>query len=304
MNLSNPLAEPLFLPVIRVISTLLFAGFIAVFAAVKRQKQSLTKSSLFIRWKTWVVLAPLAVLSILSGAPALALVVGATVLVCTWELATMAKLSKAQTLTAQAAALSIMVCNAFYPDVLVASLVASFFVLAVVTMLQSTNGSGFEQLSITVCSVIYIGLLSSYAISIDRLPQGKEILIATLTASAVANIMAFTAGKTFGGARLAPVLSPNKTWSGACGAVAGAATAFGIIAFCTGLFNPVLSLLFGLTIALAGIAGDLCESMAKRSFEVKDAGTWLPGFGGALDRVDGLLFVLPSIYFLSLFCAR
>jgi phosphatidate cytidylyltransferase len=304
MNLSNPLAEPLFVPVIRIISTLLLAGLVAIFAAVKRQKQSLTESSLFIRWKTWVVLAPLAILSILSGPPALALVVGATAAICTWELATMAKLSKTQTLVSQAATLAIMIGNAFYPAALVPILVASLFALAIVTMLQSVDGSGFEQLSFSLCSTIYVGLLSSFAISIALLPQGKALLIATLTASAVANVMAFTAGKTFGGAKLAAALSPNKTWSGACGAIVGAATTFGIIAFCTNIYDPTLSVLFGMTIAIAGIAGDLCESMAKRSFAVKDAGTWLPGFGGALDRVDGLLFVLPSVYFLSLLCAR
>ena len=120
-------------------------------------------------------------------------------------------------------------------------------------------------------------------------PIGLELLVWVFITTWSVDIGAYFAGRTFGGPKLAPSISPNKTWSGLAGGVA-AATLFGALwARTAGLPGALLWL--APLLALAAQAGDLFESGLKRRAGVKDSGTWLPGHGGALDRLDGLVVV-------------
>jgi len=104
---------------------------------------------------------------------------------------------------------------------------------------------------------------------------------------------AMFAGKTIGGPKLAPVISPNKTWAGLLGGMAAAALAG--VAFALWRDAPVgLAGLVSAALAVVAQAGDLGESMVKRHFGVKDSGRLIPGHGGIFDRVDGLLAVAPA----------
>ena len=134
---------------------------------------------------------------------------------------------------------------------------------------------------IALGAVAFLGLAS--------LPERVHETAFWLLAAVWANdIAAYAAGRTIGGPKLAPRLSPNKTWAGFAGGVAAAALMGGLAALATGASLPPLigmSLLLG----VAGQLGDLAESWAKRHFGVKDSGRLIPGHGGLLDRVDGLL---------------
>ena len=103
-----------------------------------------------------------------------------------------------------------------------------------------------------------------------------------------ADTLAYFAGRTFGGPKFAPRISPNKTWSGFLGAVAGGAIAATLLAAFSGLAVLPLALL-GAVLGGWEQVGDLFESAAKRRFGVKDSGSIIPGHGGVLDRVDGLV---------------
>ena len=106
---------------------------------------------------------------------------------------------------------------------------------------------------------------------------------------------AYVAGRLIGGAKLAPAISPNKTWAGLAGGVSAAvAVAMGMAAFDLAASTPRL---VGLSVVLSLVAqgGDLLESALKRHFDVKDSGTIIPGHGGALDRLDGLLAAFPAV---------
>ncbi|MCF4164597.1 phosphatidate cytidylyltransferase [Zavarzinia compransoris] len=105
---------------------------------------------------------------------------------------------------------------------------------------------------------------------------------------------AYVAGRTIGGPRLAPRISPKKTWAGLIGGVVAAVAVGALVALAVGLSRP---LLFGLVSGLIGAwsqIGDLCESAMKRHFGVKDSSNLIPGHGGFLDRLDGLLFAAPA----------
>jgi phosphatidate cytidylyltransferase len=145
--------------------------------------------------------------------------------------------------------------------------------------------------------VITVMLVHGVALTVERGPAGAALVAAVAVGCAGSDVAAFFFGKRFGRTPLAPRLSPNKTRAGLVGNFMGAAIALLVAA-------PVLVPLVGwaglagltVIVALGAVWGDLLESAAKREFGVKDAGTWLPGFGGILDRVDSLLLALPLVY--------
>jgi len=106
---------------------------------------------------------------------------------------------------------------------------------------------------------------------------------------------AYFTGKTLGGAKLAPAISPGKTWSGAFGGLAGAVLAAGFVAWWAGLGPLWLVVLAGAMVSVAGQAGDLAISRVKRNFRVKDSSWLIPGHGGVLDRLDSTILSLPLL---------
>ena len=120
-------------------------------------------------------------------------------------------------------------------------------------------------------------------------------LLVVAVVVAAADIAAFLVGKSVGGPKLAPPVSPSKTWSGAAAGLAGGCIA--ALALGEALSLPPLAMaIAGLVIADLSIGGDLLESIFKRAHGVKDAGSILPGHGGLLDRFDGYLLALPAAW--------
>lgn len=144
-----------------------------------------------------------------------------------------------------------------------------------------------------VVGALYVGLAAIFAIGLRGDPaHGLLILAFIVTIVGAADVGAYFAGRLIGGPRLWPRVSPTKTWAGLCGAVGLSAAAGAIFALATPA-GPV-GALSGVAAALALVAatGDLIESAFKRGFGVKDAGRLIPGHGGLLDRMDGLIAVL------------
>ncbi|HEU0133488.1 MAG TPA: phosphatidate cytidylyltransferase, partial [Allosphingosinicella sp.] len=107
------------------------------------------------------------------------------------------------------------------------------------------------------------------------------------------DIFAYFAGRSIGGPKLAPKISPNKTWAGLIGGMAGAAVVGAIAAWLFGFSGELPEFLWlGAPMGLLAQLGDLYESRVKRRLGFKDSGTLLPGHGGVLDRLDGLLPVI------------
>lgn len=106
---------------------------------------------------------------------------------------------------------------------------------------------------------------------------------------------AYFTGKALGGAKLAPAISPGKTWSGAVGGLTGAVLAAEFVAWWAGLGPVWLAALAGAVVSVAGQAGDLAISRIKRHFRVKDSSWLIPGHGGVLDRLDSTVSSLPLV---------
>jgi phosphatidate cytidylyltransferase len=118
-------------------------------------------------------------------------------------------------------------------------------------------------------------------------------LLAVLVLIWIADSAAYFVGRALGRHKLAPSISPGKTWEGAAGGLAGAMAWAIIVATYTGINDPVLFLAAAALLAVLSIAGDLFESAVKRKAGVKDSGTLLPGHGGILDRIDSAACALP-----------
>ena len=114
------------------------------------------------------------------------------------------------------------------------------------------------------------------------------------------DIFAFFGGRTFGGPKLAPSISPNKTWSGFFSGLAGGVLAGVIAALFLSESGLVWVVLLATIVSVAGQLGDLFESGLKRTFGVKDSGTLIPGHGGVMDRVDSLIFAAFAAYIIAL----
>ncbi len=114
------------------------------------------------------------------------------------------------------------------------------------------------------------------------------------------DIAAYFAGRAFGGPKLAPKISPNKTWSGAIGGAAAGIAAGVAVAALHGGLDLKLHGITALALTLAAQCGDLFESHVKRRFGVKDSGTIIPGHGGVMDRVDGLVAAAVMLYLICL----
>lgn len=150
---------------------------------------------------------------------------------------------------------------------------------------------------------IYICLPLAMLMIIDRYPQGNLWVFFLLAVIFANDTGAFYCGRQFGKHKLHESLSPSKTWEGAVGGVLSsiiAALWFLYILHLHDISFGILSLVVALS--TVGQIGDLAESMLKRSHGVKDSGKILPGHGGVLDRIDGLLFAIPVLYIYFYFC--
>jgi phosphatidate cytidylyltransferase len=135
-------------------------------------------------------------------------------------------------------------------------------------------------------------------------PTGRVTLLWVFAVVWATDIGAYLVGRTLGGPRLAPRWSPHKTWAGlAGGMLCAASTGWATAAWLD--ISPALPLAFvSAGLAIVAQFGDLAESMAKRRFGVKDSSGLIPGHGGLLDRLDGLLAVIPAVALLTLIGGR
>ncbi len=164
-----------------------------------------------------------------------------------------------------------------------------------------------------VAGVVYI-IVCIAAFSYLRIvyPHGAGLSLALLLCIWASDTGAYFAGKTIGGPKMAPKISPNKTWAGLIGGIVSSAAALGLYVYKAGPFlsaqsgmdlsapigaGLIATLILGASITISGQAGDLLISREKRAVGVKDTGSLIPGHGGILDRIDSLL--LAGLVFLA-----
>ncbi|HEU0305293.1 MAG TPA: phosphatidate cytidylyltransferase [Gaiellaceae bacterium] len=165
--------------------------------------------------------------------------------------------------------------------------------------LAATQGSATVSVGVTVLGTAWVGLGLGFVLGLRDLPEyGLVASLAVLLAIFADDTAAYFGGRALGRHKLAPAISPGKTWEGfVFGTLAAVFVVFVALYQDREEFLTIgQSLLLGVVVALAGPLGDLFESMVKRDLGVKDSGRLLAGHGGVLDRIDAILFAFPAAF--------
>ncbi len=193
------------------------------------------------------------------------------------------------------------------PDLLILTVVL-FLILVLATQMfrfQADFSKMLTGVSVTVFGVFYVvflgGFLVATRVGFDAILSTKLLLFFFLV-NFGSDAGAYFVGKQIGKHKLAPKISPGKTWEGLVGGVLFSAAFAALVSYS---FFPELPFRFSIPLAIlmaiVGVTGDLAESAIKRGAGVKDAANILPGHGGLLDRLDSLLFCAPILYYFARF---
>jgi phosphatidate cytidylyltransferase len=155
-----------------------------------------------------------------------------------------------------------------------------------------------RTLAMTVLFGLWVGFLASYGVLLVVRPSGPIVVLGVIGAAALTDVGGYGFGVAFGRHKVAPSISPNKSWEGLIGGVVVATVSGAVVLPLLGeVFTPATGAMLAAVCGVASFVGDLTESMVKRDLGLKDLGDLLPGHGGVLDRVDGILFALPVGYY-------
>jgi phosphatidate cytidylyltransferase len=264
---------------------------------------------------TAAVLIPLVIL-LLFRAPfwAVTLATAAVAVLACWEYLGLAEATGAQTsrwlvLIAVAALFAI---NFFRPEMLMAGFSALAFVLFVTIAFRSPLERVLVDTSASVFGLLYIGLALVTIPLIWAQEHGPSLLLLLFCVVWAGDTVALYVGRSLGRHRLAPKLSPGKTWEGSLGSVAGSLlVTVLLILLAEWMGRHSLAglsydgswthwLVLAVVLNVAAQVGDLVESALKRGANVKDSGSLLPGHGGVLDRIDALLLAAPVLWYAQL----
>ena len=177
------------------------------------------------------------------------------------------------------------------PVVAIAAIALGALGAAVATVLQPQGGQWSAAAVVwAAAGVVYAGIVSTSLIMLRSDPQMGFVALSFLFATVWAtDIFAYLTGRRLDGPLLVPQLSPKKTWSGAIGGLAGGVVAGALVAYASARTHLVAAGVLALILSTAAQGGDLLESSVKRRFGAKDTSALIPGHGGVMDRVDGLL---------------
>jgi phosphatidate cytidylyltransferase len=175
----------------------------------------------------------------------------------------------------------------------------ALFLYALLT--KRSLAESIPALSITLFGIFYVSWLLSHLVLIRGLSDGKKLVFYLLLVVWAGDTGAYYTGSYLGRHKLSPVISPKKTIEGAIGGILAS-----LLVSCIAkrAFLPLLEykdcIALGILLAVTAQLGDLCESLLKRAVNIKDSGTILPGHGGILDRLDGVMFAAPVLYYYAI----
>jgi phosphatidate cytidylyltransferase len=248
------------------------------------------------------VLLPLALLPVALGGWAFLAMLGGLIVVLAWEWRHLTAavfgsaggdLAGASALLAALAAL--LLAGLGHGTMALAALLSLAVLVALAARLLGHPGRW------VAAGVLYFGLPAVALVWLRDLPgMGLVALVWLLIVVWSTDIAAYFVGRRIGGPRLAPRISPGKTWAGFAGGVAGASLASALFALALGSTRLPYAALLGALLSVVAQVGDLAESALKRRAGVKDTGAMIPGHGGILDRLDSLLFAAPVLALFAL----
>jgi phosphatidate cytidylyltransferase len=304
--INNPLDHGLFFPTVIRVALLLGVGIVIVILVERKPLAELRRRPLFQKVFSWSVMAPTFLAAIFFGGVIGLVVIGYMVVQGLAEYVRLVGVRRRYAWLLVLAGILTIVGSALLPQYFLFAPLMFFVIVTLTPVLTGQVEGAHYQVTSTLFGYLYIAFSLSYLVYIRAVePTGVAILLLIGVSVALSDVLAFTVGGLVGGHKLAPRVSPNKTWAGVGGNVLGAFGGWALMWFAIPSgWSLTTRLLVPLITAAAAVYGDLVQSFVKRDFAVKDAGDLLPGFGGLLDRIDSLLVGLPITYYAILVSQR
>lgn len=296
---SNPFRDPFFLTVLSRIAGAFVLLIIGALLRERRRRRNPDERSLIIPVATAAIVTFLFLFALFAGGAVLIAFAALVGLLGLSEYARITMLYRPYYSLVAIWLLLGLALAAFSPVPLPLLPLGLFLAATLIPIVSGRVDGAHQQVGGALFGYIYIGLPMAYLVFIrSREPWGLRLLLIVIVAVWLSDTSGYTIGSRLKGPKLAPTVSPGKTWSGAVGSVVGATVGVLVMQVIIPLGWGLAELaLLTVLAALAAIWSDLIESFIKRNFKVKDAGSMLPGFGGVLDRFDSLLITIPITYY-------
>jgi phosphatidate cytidylyltransferase len=310
---ANPLNNPIFVGLFCRMVALFAGGFLALLAAKGFKYRELMDSNLGKRYTGWLILFPIYVIGTFFGAALGHLVLFAFMYLAIGEVVRIASLDKAYHVALVALSVVSLYIAAFVPGHFFALPLLYFVILTLVAIRTNDAERGLEQAAVSLFIAIWIIFGMSHVDLLahlnNQLDNTSILVFLVIFAVALADIGGYVFGKTFERIhfldqyKIAPNLSPNKTYAGILGYIIGAGAGIAILYFSLATYlSPALWVAAAILIGVFASVGGMTHSLFKRYYRVKDSGSLIPGHGGVLDRVDSMVRVVVVLfYFFDLF---
>jgi phosphatidate cytidylyltransferase len=268
------------------------------------------------RLVTAAVGVPLIILAIWFGDPWITLFIAAAALAGTYEFYHMANFDRREPLLYLGLLWTLaLVLSPHYrnPDLLPVVVTAAMLASLICLLLRPSREKAFHEWAWTIVGALYVGWMLSYWLNLRGLEDGRNWVYLAMLTTFANDTGAYFIGRARGKHKLAPAISPAKTWEGAIGGLVSAILAAIVVAMVLKLISVELGapfafgywqiIILGFLVGLFAQLGDLVESLLKRKMGVKESGNLLPGHGGVLDRFDSLIFVGAVVYYYVIWVA-
>jgi phosphatidate cytidylyltransferase len=259
------------------------------------------------RIATAIVGLPLVIAAIWFGFPLFSVLIAAAALVGTYEFCRMAGFGRREPLLYLGLLVALaLVLSPHYgrgdPGALHVVLTTSLLVSLILLLVRKSTERAFQKWAWTMAGALYVGWLLSYWLNLRGLEDGRAWSLLAIFTAFANDTGAFFVGRARGRHKLAPAISPAKTWEGAIGGLICAILCAVAVGTILNLVSPYVFacwqiVVLGILIGVFAQIGDLVESLLKRSTGAKESGRLLPGHGGILDRFDSIIFVGAVAYY-------
>ena len=245
-----------------------------------------------------LVLLGIAAVGIFWSSLVLALLAAALVTLGIWELAQVTKNKNIHLALTPAWVAGLTIPGAAWVggiDAMVFALFATILLTVFWTAIGEPDRPA-ASMATTLLAILWLPFFISFGITLLHEPDGSLLLMTTVLAVVASDTFGYIIGATLGKHRMAPKISPKKSWEGFFGSLIGAIAVSVVLTILLLDYEWWVGIIIGTVLMLAATAGDFAASMIKRDFGVKDMGSTLPGHGGVMDRLDSIVFAVPVGY--------
>ena len=295
----NPLEDPLFWPMLRVIAILFAFGFGLVLFFARKDLRAGLKGELGKRFIGWLIIAPIFLIGTFVKGLVAAIILFVFFYLVLAEYIRVVGMQRPYIIHLYIFVPITFFTAQYFPDLYFVLPAAAILTLTLVPILSHHVNDLYMQLSFAGRGYLYLIWSAAHIILMQHL-AGTGLIMITAIGVALSDVMQYTVGKLVGKHIIAPEVNPRKAWEGLIGDLLGAGVAVYLLRF--GLppeFTTLHQIILAIIIGLGAAWGDLISSLIKRVAGVKDWGQIIPGHGGILDRANSMVIVFPLVYYFS-----